>query len=338
MDKQIDVFVSLHVGSGGKYAQQFIQFLKEHNLTYWICSSLLVGDEYRKKIVKNASTCKFFIPLINAYWGRSSECAFEYNIAERTSRLSKTNPIILPIIMGGLDWINPNEFPEIYGIICNKNAVILESNNWEKAFKEIGDAIKSYQTTTTTIGNTESLVNLSNKFLASSAQELGVNETDLIEYWKSLQENYIVNFIKFLKKIPFNRAIDERWGEPAIHMACYKGYLDIVKYLVGSFGEQILEIKGKHGTLPIHAAANGGDLETIKYLVGRGVDLNISMTNGMTSLHSAAKMGNVSIVEFLLSRGADKTKIGLSKTPYEMVKQSQMDKEKKEILLKLLSL
>jgi len=337
MDKQIDVFISLHVSSGGKYGQQFTQFLKEHNLTSWICTSLLVGDEYRKQIVKNASTCKFFIPLINASWGRSSECTFEYNIAERTFRLSKTNPIILPIIIGGLDWINPNEFPEIYGIICNKNAIILESNNWEKAFKEIGDAIKSYQTTIT-IGNAESLVNLSNKFLTSSAQELGVNETDLIEYWKSLQENDIINLIKFLKKIPFNRAIDERWGEPAIHMACYKGYLDIVKYLVGSFGEQILEIKGKHGTLPIHAAANGGDLETIKYLVGRGVDINIRMSNGMTSLHSAAYIGNISVVEFLLSRGADKTKQGLSKTPYEMVKQSKLEKEKKEILLQLLSL
>jgi len=63
--------------------------------------------------------------------------------------------------------------------------------------------------------------------------------------------------------------------------------------------------KGHAGYTPLHLAAFKGHVEIVKLLLERGANPNAEDNNGETPLHLAAQEGRVEIVKLLLERGAD---------------------------------
>lgn len=58
-----------------------------------------------------------------------------------------------------------------------------------------------------------------------------------------------------------------------------------------------INVNGKRNYTPLHVAAYKGKLDMIKYLISRGGDINAKNKYDSTSLHSAAENNNVDIIE-----------------------------------------
>ena len=82
----------------------------------------------------------------------------------------------------------------------------------------------------------------------------------------------------------------------AIHFACEKGHLDIVRYLVQ---QGVDPQRGPAGYTPLHVACEGGHLDIVRYLVQQGVDPQRGPA-GYTPLHEACEEGHLDIVKFLV--------------------------------------
>ena len=122
-------------------------------------------------------------------------------------------------------------------------------------------------------------------------------------------------------------------GDTPLHVACKKGYLDIVRFLVQK--ECNLNVKNAEGNTPLctalyheqwditkvllteahcdvscveyrralHGACTHGRLDIVKLLFRNPkYDINIKDSNRSTPLHSACKGGRLDLVEFLLSK------------------------------------
>ncbi|XP_051222869.1 uncharacterized protein [Lolium perenne] len=95
-------------------------------------------------------------------------------------------------------------------------------------------------------------------------------------------------------------------GANALHIAAYKGHLEVCKYLVEELGGDgnapgygALAL----GSSPFMMSAQSCDIPTFKYFLDRGGDLMKADDKGRTALHHAAGSGSCKITEFILSKG-----------------------------------
>ncbi len=91
-------------------------------------------------------------------------------------------------------------------------------------------------------------------------------------------------------------------GYTALHKACEKGFIDIVKLLI-SKNANVLD-KTTDGENTLHIAAENGHINVVSALLDAGVNINDTGNGGNTALHLAAQKGHLSIVKLLLERGA----------------------------------
>lgn len=106
-----------------------------------------------------------------------------------------------------------------------------------------------------------------------------------------------------------NLEAQDKRGETAFHVCCYKGHLACVKALLdGGCSMDALDISGYTGLM---SAANSGRLDTLAYLLDEGSDMEKVSLHGHTAFMLAYLNGHADCVRLLVRKGcttASKTK------------------------------
>ena len=140
---------------------------------------------------------------------------------------------------------------------------------------------------------------------------------------KSLEE------IKQLLKKGADVNASNKYGDTALMVAVYAGYMEVVKYLIDNGAD--FEAKDKDGQTALMWAAEHGHLEMVKYLVKIGADVHQKNKEGKTVLDIAKDWKRYDCVKFLEELQPKE----VAKEPYEdkvEVLSEHKDKAKKEVL------
>ena len=89
----------------------------------------------------------------------------------------------------------------------------------------------------------------------------------------------------------------------ALHEACLKGKLDVVRYLIG-IGVNV-NAKTVTGETGLHLAAKSGHIDVAEYLLQHDADVKHFRLTGHTALHFAAARGDIPLARLMLDAGAD---------------------------------
>ncbi len=89
-----------------------------------------------------------------------------------------------------------------------------------------------------------------------------------------------------------------------IHYAIQQGNFKRVKTCVYKDKETIQERIG-HGAKPIHIACEKGSLEIVKFLLAMGETVDAKNNDKKTPLHLACLYGRLEIIKFLVENGAN---------------------------------
>lgn len=98
---------------------------------------------------------------------------------------------------------------------------------------------------------------------------------------------------------------DELRGVTPLHLACEKGHLHVVEYLLRSGVDP--NSPDKHKVTPLHIACIFDQQAIVSRMLDFGVKVDPTDVEGDTPLHWAATKGYVKIMEMLLERGANIT-------------------------------
>eukprot|EP01133_Synstelium_polycarpum_P009025 gene9025-10585_t len=91
-------------------------------------------------------------------------------------------------------------------------------------------------------------------------------------------------------------------GNTALHWACYRKHIDVVKYLVSKGADTDIPNTEQHQT-PLHWACISGDPHLVYYLIGHGADIYKRDKMGLNSLLISSHQSDVHIVRYLLYKG-----------------------------------
>lgn len=94
---------------------------------------------------------------------------------------------------------------------------------------------------------------------------------------------------------------------PPLHVACSHGELCVLKTMVDTCGEEILQTRDRDGGTVLHSSTSSvSSKHLISYLVvEKAVCINEVDLNGFSPLSNAIQLGNLTAVDELLSLGAD---------------------------------
>ena len=94
-------FISLCVRTEKEIAQNLVRYLQNRGKRTWCClNDINSGAIYRNEIVDGLDGTTYFICFLSKDWTESSECQWEYNIAERKHNVSNDKlPTIVPLIL-----------------------------------------------------------------------------------------------------------------------------------------------------------------------------------------------------------------------------------------------
>ncbi|XP_046543258.1 ankyrin repeat domain-containing protein 50-like [Haliotis rubra] len=89
-------------------------------------------------------------------------------------------------------------------------------------------------------------------------------------------------------------------GDNILHMPCYRGHLDVMKYLL-SLNVGGINKKGWYFRTPVMTAAARGHKEVVELLVKHGAVLTFKERSGNNILYLASNSGNLDLVEYVIS-------------------------------------
>lgn len=102
-----------------------------------------------------------------------------------------------------------------------------------------------------------------------------------------------------------NLEAQDKRGETAFHVCCYKGHLACVKALLdGGCSMDVLDISGCTGLM---SAANSGRLDILTYLLDEGSDMEKVSLHGHTAFMLAYLNGHADCVRLLVRKGCKTT-------------------------------
>jgi ankyrin repeat protein len=120
----------------------------------------------------------------------------------------------------------------------------------------------------------------------------------------AIKNENMAKFDQLMKKKPaleFRESLD---GKTALHFACIKSNMEMVKKLIQAGAK--VDAQDKAGRTPLMCAVATGGYEIVKLLLDRGAEINRKEKfYQWTPLLFAALNGHQEIVRLLLSRGAD---------------------------------
>ncbi|XP_046553272.1 ankyrin repeat domain-containing protein 50-like [Haliotis rubra] len=88
-----------------------------------------------------------------------------------------------------------------------------------------------------------------------------------------------------------------------LHLPCYRGHLDVMKYLL-SLNVWDINKKGWNFRTPVMTAAARGHKEVVELLVKHGAVLTFKERSGNNILYLASNSGNVDLVKYVISLNA----------------------------------
>ncbi|CAL4905368.1 unnamed protein product [Urochloa decumbens] len=110
---------------------------------------------------------------------------------------------------------------------------------------------------------------------------------------------------KLARKMDLREAKDDHGGGlNLLHLAAFKGRLDVCRFLVEESGLDVNSVTND-GATPIASAAAAGKVSVLRYFLDHGGDPVMRDAMGTTPLHVAADGGQCEAVTLLLSRGVD---------------------------------
>ncbi|XP_071142658.1 uncharacterized protein [Mytilus edulis] len=158
-------------------------------------------------------------------------------------------------------------------------------------------------------------------------------------------ENYRSLFLNVLKSLDNNYFIDNHIIKKNIITSCYRGYYEIVEYLMSKNidlnegysyhttlaaacnirneklvqllidkGCDVNQVVGLFDT-PLIAACNNGNERIVQLLIDNGGDVNLVNAIGDTPLTAACNNGNAKIVQLLIDKGCEVNHVGSLETP-----------------------
>lgn len=161
--------------------------------------------------------------------------------------------------------------------------------------------------------------------------------SDLYRITNAIKTNTTVDRFKEIIPDDFDIKSGGRCGWNCLGIAAEKGNVELVKYILETYGKDIIDLGNEFGMTPLYCAAeNRGTInvdkriEVAKILLDNGADINAGMTcscsdsdygdlrEGDTPLFAAIrsrkneieknlKGNNMPMIEFLISRGAERT-------------------------------
>ncbi|OQE44088.1 hypothetical protein PENCOP_c002G00032 [Penicillium coprophilum] len=110
--------------------------------------------------------------------------------------------------------------------------------------------------------------------------------------------------VEFLLENSADTTKKDEDGDSAFTMACFAGYLPIVKKLIAS-GIEVLEEKDGHGRTGVLCAAWSDHFELVQYLLGeKARKVDDQDQSGATVLHVASFRGNVRMINYILQKSS----------------------------------
>nr|XP_045584207.1 serine/threonine-protein kinase TNNI3K-like isoform X2 [Procambarus clarkii] len=109
--------------------------------------------------------------------------------------------------------------------------------------------------------------------------------------------------IRLLLQKGADPAIISRNGFSPLHLASYKGDVDLVRLFLEKCNH--LDHTGVGSVTALHISCLAGHLEVTQALAQRGANIEARDAVSFSPLHIACLFGNESVVEYLLSRGVD---------------------------------
>ncbi|PVD37099.1 hypothetical protein C0Q70_04093 [Pomacea canaliculata] len=92
-------------------------------------------------------------------------------------------------------------------------------------------------------------------------------------------------------------------GRTALHLACNKGHLPIVQFLLGAGANK--DLADDDGDTPLHYAADGEKNLVLEELCKQKAKMDTKNKNGLTALHIAVSQKDSASVDVLVNFGAD---------------------------------
>ena len=209
--------------------------------------------------------------------------------------------------------VGAKNYPEVVRLI---NVLFNPANqNWE-AWRNSFDTTAQLSTTS------KSLVEGSSTCPLYYASHLGLYDTALYLLEEvGLDPNHIddsqttalhaacikghLSIVKALLKRGASMTIADNYQRTPLYLAAMNGNCEVVKTLL-KVGAN-LAVPQKNGWTPLNAASNSGHIEVVKLLLDNGADLTIANNNSWTPLNTASNNGHVDVVKLLLENGADLT-------------------------------
>ncbi|XP_067660904.1 ankyrin repeat domain-containing protein 50-like [Haliotis asinina] len=106
--------------------------------------------------------------------------------------------------------------------------------------------------------------------------------------------------VKLLVNHGANLLQSDKRGDNILHLVCFAGHSDIVKYIL-SLNSVNINSRGWKGRTPVMVAAERGHKEVVELLVNHGVNLSLCKRSGSNILHLACCVGHFDVVKYVLS-------------------------------------
>ncbi|CAD5124042.1 DgyrCDS12350 [Dimorphilus gyrociliatus] len=129
-----------------------------------------------------------------------------------------------------------------------------------------------------------------------------MEEEDGEQLFLACREGNLKKVSKILKEGGVDPNAKNIIGHTALHVACHKGYKDIVEELLRNKAD--IELQTLDGFTPLHIASRYGKLEVIKVLVEHNAKINCQSNEGFTPIYLAAEENFPDMITYLLSKGA----------------------------------
>jgi 7,8-dihydropterin-6-yl-methyl-4-(beta-D-ribofuranosyl)aminobenzene 5'-phosphate synthase len=95
----------------------------------------------------------------------------------------------------------------------------------------------------------------------------------------------------------------DEMGRTPLHLACYGGHTELVKFLLAKGAD--IEAEFANGATPLFWAIPEGHIDIVKLLIHEGGDIQARQNDGTSLLHIAAVSGRKEIAELLIDKGLD---------------------------------
>ena len=136
--------------------------------------------------------------------------------------------------------------------------------------------------------------------------------SDFCEFDQSMQDELTdkcganqLEEVQALLQRPMNLSLTDEYGDATpIHLAAYRGHLEVVRLLLEAGAEK--DARRADGKTALQLAAWGGQTEMVQLLLENGADVNVEDENENKALEHATCIGRLEVARLLIQAGAAK--------------------------------